>query len=629
MRECSRLECVGLIICSLAYTSMGFIPPSNNGRITCNIWDGLSKPSSTYLSVLESDPQTELSVTSLESPSNSNKQMSISTNEPNGAGRENYSKLSYLRDLMWIREAQEDLTSAEFAISLDQTAESPRRQKRTVDFDNLLSKLNRRMMDMGCEPNSREVCEIDKITGVPVKNNVASLVYTDEMRKDLFNRILKTRYALMETMKNDGGDIEEDPFSISLPQINIDIPKRDESFDGGSKIYVRDDGTVDWDGSLQDKEALINLGTAVWARINGRDPAVISDDEATLKEDGLNSSEKQEHRKEVTAKIEETMEIRREKERLSTLQSTLVRLEKEHLALLNSAISAGQAVANINLATLKPELRKQINDSSTALEQKREEVIYQKLIYELERIFTYLSAELSNSSVKGYIPLQDRLNVAEFGLLESQINSFKEEIESGRLVDGDVLAVVSDQVTDFKRRLGIDYFVAGLTFDREAIQTFCNELLSKIKSVILFFVKGCKLLWNDLIFAFTLILRAAGGYTLKPREVRNLRRTFKDLITFVPVVIILVIPLTPVGHVLVFGAIQRVFPEFFPTCFREERQNLLQLYETTEYSELTINENFRDKVVRILEALFFQIANSVSKLVSQLKGENEETPPEP
>jgi hypothetical protein len=71
------------------------------------------------------------------------------------------------------------------------------------------------------------------------------------------------------------------------------------------------------------------------------------------------------------------------------------------------------------------------------------------------------------------------------------------------------------------------------------------------------------------------------------------RRTFKDIITFIPVVIILIIPLSPIGHVLVFGAIQRFFPDFFPSCFTEQRQNLLQLYETAEYSELTINETIQ------------------------------------
>lgn len=74
-------------------------------------------------------------------------------------------------------------------------------------------------------------------------------------------------------------------------------------------------------------------------------------------------------------------------------------------------------------------------------------------------------------------------------------------------------------------------------------------------------------------------------------------------------VIILIIPLSPVGHVLVFGAIQRFFPDFFPSCFTEQRQNLLQLYETTEYSEFVIDENLREKFTRLMEALTFLVAS--------------------
>ena len=71
------------------------------------------------------------------------------------------------------------------------------------------------------------------------------------------------------------------------------------------------------------------------------------------------------------------------------------------------------------------------------------------------------------------------------------------------------------------------------------------------------------------------------------------RRTVSDIITFIPFVIILLIPLSPVGHVFVFGAIQRFYPDFFPSMFTERRQNLLQLYENTEYSEITIDESIR------------------------------------
>ena len=58
-----------------------------------------------------------------------------------------------------------------------------------------------------------------------------------------------------------------------------------------------------------------------------------------------------------------------------------------------------------------------------------------------------------------------------------------------------------------------------------------------------------------------------------------LRRILKDLVTLVPFVIILIIPLSPLGHVLVFSFIQRFFPDFFPTPYTDRRQNLMRIYQ--------------------------------------------------
>ena len=105
-----------------------------------------------------------------------------------------------------------------------------------------------------------------------------------------------------------------------------------------------------------------------------------------------------------------------------------------------------------------------------------------------------------------------------------------------------------------------------------------------------------------------------------------MRRTGKDLLTLIPFTIILIIPLSPVGHVLVFSFIQvgrpsllslslshthtilrylclylailstppstttnplphtpthshqRFFPEFYPSCYTDKRMNLRKLY---------------------------------------------------
>lgn len=190
---------------------------------------------------------------------------------------------------------------------------------------------------------------------------------------------------------------------------------------------------------------------------------------------------------------------------------------------LSLGISAGQAVANVRLASVDPALRNEIRRSAEALQVLEQGISYQNLVYELERIYTYLATELENPTTKGYIPLQDRLNVAEYGLLESQIESCSRNLNTKGVLDADIVAVIVEQMTDFKRRLGIDYYVTGLTYDREAITRFVNDLYLSAKVGVMFYVKGTRLFWNDVVYCASLIGRAAQGVTLKPREVRTIR----------------------------------------------------------------------------------------------------------
>jgi hypothetical protein len=70
-----------------------------------------------------------------------------------------------------------------------------------------------------------------------------------------------------------------------------------------------------------------------------------------------------------------------------------------------------------------------------------------------------------------------------------------------------------------------------------------------------------------------------GRHVPSARCLQALRRTLKDILTFVPFIIILIIPMTPLGHVLVFGFIQRYFPDFFPSQFNQRRQEMVKTYE--------------------------------------------------
>lgn len=467
------------------------------------------------------------------------------TNNPDNHPYESASsKLRRLKDLMWMRETLEDLTAAEFACNVEagivvdeDRVENKKRRKRAVDYEKLLSRLNRRIRDMGCEMprdfvDDKQTESTDAATVSPgtmsqdfsciLQSGVGmgSTVCRDTDRTALLERILRTRAMLLQVMQDHEMEVDDAesslPFSIQLPDLSLPkVGSSDDDIDKKApKLYVRDDGTVDWDGALQDQAALRKFGTAVWARINGRDPDSVDSTETAVGE----------NRKDVVAaKIIETPQIKQARRRLHDLQSLLNEKESQHLALLNSNLRAGQAVANIRLASLEAEQRNKILVSASALELLKEKVMFQTLIYELERIYTYLCGELGNPSLKGYIPLQDRLNVAEFGLLAVQIDNLNRQLESDEVVDPDVLMVVMEQLTDFKRRLGIDFDVTGVTLDIEGIKRWTKVLLDKTKDGLAFYAKGIRLFWNDIVYCLRLFNRAAQGYTLQPREVRTLR----------------------------------------------------------------------------------------------------------
>jgi len=113
----------------------------------------------------------------------------------------------------------------------------------------------------------------------------------------------------------------------------------------------------------------------------------------------------------------------------------------------------------------------------------------------------------------------------------------------------------------------------------QRIKEVATESGEKVVEGALFFARGLKLLGTDVRSSCGLFTRAAAGASLKPREVAALRRTARDVATFVPFSAILIAPLTPIGHVLVFGFLQRYFPGFFPSQFTSRRQELMMRYE--------------------------------------------------
>ena len=122
------------------------------GRENANRYNNLPYRSKATLQISKQDQEGEMDIGN--SPSIASKPKS----EDSSNGITIHSKLSTLKDRMWVREALEDLTAAEFACSIAASTSSGsdsatgtgtgKKNKRAVDFDNILTKLEKRIEDM-------------------------------------------------------------------------------------------------------------------------------------------------------------------------------------------------------------------------------------------------------------------------------------------------------------------------------------------------------------------------------------------------------------------------------------------------------------------------------------------------
>lgn len=175
------------------------------------------------------------------------------------------------------------------------------------------------------------------------------------------------------------------------------------------------------------------------------------------------------------------------------------------------------------------------------------------------------------------------LLAAEFKQLDAELAALAAEVEAGGslFIDDGELAALATEVPDLRLRLGVgdSQVFGGSGFSLVKVQMQTRQSVGKIIDGINFGVRGVRLLGADVGAAGRLFWRALLGGTLKPREVAALRRTARDLLTFIPFAVILILPLSPIGHVLIFGFIQRYFPGFFPSQFTSRRQDLMMKYE--------------------------------------------------
>lgn len=449
-------------------------------------------------------------------------------------------RVQKIKDMYVTKEILNDITTAEFALIVDM-----RNKEDTIDYSMLISRLDR---------------DISRLSA----RNIAG-------DAELNMRITDLKASLSKKFQDKAES--ETVFVANVIKPKLDATNTEKEVLPSLRILVREDGTVDWEDALASGKEVAKFGTELWERLNGKEEGPPSISELFGQ---------------VSVKIPVTDEINKLETLVNSTQRILFGLKQERDQLRGKLVSYKKDSQQIPASDLK-----ELRSLEFRLKEQEKRLKLLKLDLDMEQICVCLEQDAQSSSD----PSDQKLIVAQVALIERQLRNIigglppldkqnfdksdSEDVSLSTLVDDDELALVILEVNDLKSRLSIDS-QSGRGVDWGTLGVFTRDSLAKIKEGLNFFGEGIKILTTDLAYAWSLLVKAAQGYTLKPREVNSMRRVGKDVLTLIPFTIILIIPLSPIGHVLVFSFMQRFFPDFFPTGFTEKRQNLRRIYANIE-----------------------------------------------
>lgn len=453
-----------------------------------------------------------------------------------------------LKDMVFLKGMKTAITSGEFALRLA-GAERPG----LVDYEGLCNLLDgyadRYHRDWASESSEdEEAWKASQDLRVIRGKLQERLVAMTEAQK------LKDRQSEDRSSETSSTTKVESPLG-GEPQ--EDLPINTAAVPSKFMLYLRADETVDIDTALQESQAEQPLSRDLWERLEGtteHGTDWMPDEEMTMEE-----AEKQ------MALLQAKTGLERAHAKRAKVLKRMTEEDGGHVAKLfgwDREISGCR-----NLALLA-----------------NVDLIFEKVALKLEKLLQ--QATLSDWDISGR---SLKLLVYEFALLDKQVAPYRSYLQEDpqdervRGLDLDELQMLETHSVRLARRVGLH--VDRIHQSQGFFNLLRRQLVSwssfwqKIRRGVVFQASGVRLLSQDLQHALRLVLKVLFlKHKLRRREANVCRRAVKDLLVLVPFLIILLIPLSPPGHMLVFSLILKVYPDFVPSPFTEHRQNVMRIY---------------------------------------------------
>jgi hypothetical protein len=179
--------------------------------------------------------------------------------------------------------------------------------------------------------------------------------------------------------------------------------------------------------------------------------------------------------------------------------------------------------------------------------------------------------------------------IQRFEVLRTELIELENRVQKSADKTADSKEIVQDE-------LKITYEIAKNYIDAEGVgmvvqvhkkENIIEKSLDKFKETTTDVLQGTQLLAIDVAAAIGLLRRVLSGDEITDKEKQALRRTMTDLASVVPIGILMLLPVTAVGHAAMLAAIQRYVPSLIPSTYGPERLDLLRQLEKVKELETT------------------------------------------
>lgn len=518
-----------------------------------------------------------------------------------------------VKDMILIKEMRLALTSGEFALRLS-GAERPG----LVDYEGLCGRLNSFVDKLEREPPDTEVMSKEEV--------FKALASLHETRVRLEEKLMETRTIKLAPPVNKTGHekapaeasssstasssshgVGDDGVRASTPKANgvngasapataAPTGANGTPMLGGNPaqqathkvasvfqrklpraerilIYLREDDTVDIEAAIKESSAVLPLSRDLSERLRGKQSnSGEMWPEESPEEPALNAARVRDKKEVLINARRELAAAERDSDRLSKQAEGALRDREKHEALIKEVLQQRHLVERFRVSKLLASI---------------------DLL--LERIGASLQRELEKTNLNEWDlaghPL--KMLVVEFSLLDKQVAPYHRLLRGGAELcnaslcvglDYSELRVLEANVVRFADRVGAS--VEGIVEESNFFKSLQRRASAvrkgwqKLRQGLSFYGNGSRIIAKDIQHAVKLLLKAAClKQPFGSREAQVCFRAVKDITVLVPFLIILLIPLSPPGHVFVFSLIMKIFPDFFPSPFTERRQNVMKVYD--------------------------------------------------